>query len=238
VSGCESFRDLLAPLLEGELDEHEAARVRSHLGACAECRELAQALEQVVDAVAPLDHLQPPVGLAADLGSSPCRRWLGLLFRAVDRELDEANLNRLLAHLDACESCRRAWNDLSSIHQAGEALVPPPHLLQRCLAARRAPRQRRVLQRRTATAAAYVLAALVSLAVANPVTMARGRRAADSVQRLAATVSEGVGEAASDGKGELRVMLWRVWQWTNRQASVVRDALHSDDSPDDQQQGG
>jgi predicted anti-sigma-YlaC factor YlaD len=238
MSGCEPYRDLLTPLLEGELEADEAARVRAHLEACEECRELAEALEMVAGAVAPLDELQPPAGLADDLASSPCRRWLGLLFRAVDRELGEANLNRLLGHLDSCETCRRAWNDLSLIHQVGDAMVPPPHLLARCIAVRSRPRRRRVLGRHTASAAAYILAALVSLAVANPVTMTRGREAADTVQRLAATVSEEVSDVASDGRGELRVMLWRAWQWTSRQADAVRHVLVSDDDSDRQQQGG
>jgi hypothetical protein len=75
--------------------------------------------------------VEPSPRLRDALTASPCRCWLGLLFRAVDRELDEGGLTRLLAHLESCDSCRRAWGDLALIHQVGEALVPP-HTWRRC----------------------------------------------------------------------------------------------------------
>jgi predicted anti-sigma-YlaC factor YlaD len=213
----------MSAYLDGELDEPAAAAVRDHLASCADCAELAAALELVVESAAVLATAEPPQHLADDLASSPCRRWLGLLFRAVDRDISDSNLARLLTHLEACEGCRRAWNDLTLIHQVSEAMEPPPHLLARCIDIRRVRRAQQVIGKRTVAAAAYVLAVLASLLVGNPASIARGQEAAEAVKRVAASVTNGMAE---QGRGEMRVMLWRTWQWGARQAGAVRDTLH------------
>ena len=234
MSRCDDLRELLVPLVDGELDPTAAQEVEAHVADCASCRETLDALRLIADAVAPLDALEPPARLADDLASSPCHRWMGLLFAAVDRDIGEHNLERLLSHLEACPACRQAWNDLSLLHQAGDALAPPPGLAVRCAARRRHVRRRPILGARTATAAAYILAVLTTLLMGNPVTLARNP-AGDAVQRVAATVTEQAAAVAEDGRGEIRVMLWRALQWGERQAAAVRDLageLFSDESPD------
>jgi len=78
-----------------------------------------------------------------------------------------------------------------------------------------------ILGRRFATAAAYVLAMLTSLLIGNPVTLARNE-AGVTVQRVAETFSAEVADVAQEGRGEARVMLWRVWQWTRETAEDLR----------------
>ncbi len=231
MAGCDEIRDLLSAYVEGDLDADSAHRVERHLGGCRECTELAESVADIIAAGAVGSSLEPPVQLAADIGAAPCRRWLGLLYRAIDREISDANLSRLLTHLEGCPSCRRAWNDLSLMHQVGDAMTPPPGLLERCVAIRRRAAERRVIGRRTATAAAYLLAVLTSLVIGNPVTLARNQ-AADAVQRVASTVSQEVNQAALDGRGEARVVVWRAWRFLERQATLVRDALHLSEHKD------
>jgi hypothetical protein len=182
--------------------------------------------------------LEPPEHLARELSSSPCRRWLGLLFAAIDRDIGESNLSRLLSHLESCETCSRVWSDMTLIHQVGEAMVPPRQLLDRCVAIRHAHEIRPIMGRRTAVAAAYFLAILASLVV-NPVTLARNP-AAVAAQRVADTVTTGVTEVASDGRGEVRVMLWRAWNWGARQTASIREALEdfTHDTDSEPEQGG
>lgn len=226
---CTAARDLLDAYLEGELDTARADEVGGHLQACPECAELAETLSVLrADLAAVGSRLEPPAGLAGELAASPCRRWLGLLYRAVDRELPEAGLTRLIGHLDGCPSCRRAWNDLSLIHQAGEALAPPQGLLERCAATPRRALARKVIGRRTATAAAYLLAVLTSLTVGNPVTLARVQ-----AQRVAETVNEGVSGVAAEGRGEARLLVWRAWSFVERQVDLVRDAIGVEPVTDD-----
>lgn len=231
MTSCDEIRELISAYVEGELDTGSSAHVERHLGVCVECAELAETVADIVAAGATLSDLEAPPQLAADIGAAPCRRWLGLLFRAVDREISEANLSRLLTHLEACPSCRRAWNDLALIHQVGDAMTPPPGLIERCAASRRRAVERRVIGRRTATAAAYVLAVLTSLVIGNPVTLARNQ-AADAVQRVASTVSQEVNAVAADSRGEAKVVVWRAWRFLERQATLVRDSLHLSDNKD------
>jgi predicted anti-sigma-YlaC factor YlaD len=229
MSRCDEVQELLSAYLEGDLDEHTAREVKLHLTDCEECAGLTSTLELIAESVAPLRQLEPPRHLQSDVSDSPCRRWLGLLFSAVDREINETNLERLLSHLEVCPSCRRAWNDLTLIHQVGEAMAPPAGLLERCISVRRAIKIRPILSRRVAVAAAYVLAVLASLMVGNPVSIARS----PVVQRVAESVTTEVNQVAVEGRGELRVMAWRAWQWGNRQIAAVRDLLSSD-ADDDQ----
>lgn len=222
MTGCADIRDRLAALLDEPADTVLDAGVRTHLEACADCRELADSLTLIAEAVAPLDGLEPPSGLAREIASSPCRRWLGLLFHAVDREIGEANLTRLLSHLESCEGCRRTWNDLALIHQVSEALEPPDHLLGRCISVRWRPRRPKVLGRRTVAAAAYALAVISTLLFANPVSQAWRQDTLESAEQLTTTV---VDQVAERSRGTVEGLLMKTWHWTNRQAAVARDFL-------------
>lgn len=228
MMSCDHARNLLGELLDGELADDKRCELEDHLTSCADCRELFESLEVVAQTLPRLADLEPPPHLEHDLAETPCRRWLGLLHQAVDREIGERNLERLLSHLDGCATCRQAWTDLTLIHQVSNAMAPPPTLLQRCIDARRRVLQRPILSRRAATAAAYVLAVLVSLMVGNPVSIARS----PVVQRVTNVVTNEVSEVAEQGKGEIRVMLWRAWKWTERQATAVRDLVQPDGSGD------
>jgi anti-sigma factor RsiW len=223
---CDEAHDVLGQLQDGELSDELRRGLEQHLESCADCRELRETLQAIAEALPSLAELEPPPHLEHDLSASPCRRWLGLLHQAVDREIGERNLERLLSHLDGCATCRQAWTDLTLIHQVGSAMEPPPTLLQRCIDARRRVFRRPILSRRAATAAAYVLAVLVSLMVGNPVSIARS----PVVQRVTTVVTSEVSEVAEHGRGEVRVMLWRAWKWAERQATAVRDLVNPDDS--------
>ncbi len=226
---CTDVRDLLSLYLDGELEEGKACAVRDHLADCSECTELAETMELITGAGAALAGVEPPDYLADDLQASPCRRWMGLLFQAVDREISQHNLERLLTHLEACPSCRRAWQDLTLIHQVSEAMEPPPHLVNLCIRAReKRPSVRPILNRRLATAAAYLLAVLTSLIIGNPVTLARSQ-AGTTVGRVVDVVSTEVSEAAEEGRGEARIMLWRVWKWGESKVEAVRDFVSKSD---------
>jgi predicted anti-sigma-YlaC factor YlaD len=226
--GCEQSRELLGELLEGALPDETRLALDEHLAGCAECRETLDVLRMVTGALPSLAGLEPPPQLAADLAASPCRRWLGLLHQAADHEIDSRQLERLLAHLDGCAACRQAWQDLTLIRQVSDALEPPPGLLERCIAARRRIIRRPVLSRRAATAAAYLLAVLASLMVGNPVSIARS----PVVQRVTTAVSSEVSGVAEQGRGEVRVMLWRAWRWTERQLTAVAELVRPGDSAD------
>ena len=229
MSGCTDVRDLLSLYLEGELEEEQAITVREHLAECEDCAGILETLESIVEAGSALDELDPPDHLLSDLASSPCTRWLGLLFQAVDREISQHNLERLLTHLEACPSCRRTWQDLTLVHQVGDAMEPSQYLLKRCIAARdRKPEAPRLLNRRMATAAAYFLAVLTSLVIGNPVTLARSG-AGEAVGRVAEAVSTEVSGVAESGRGEARIMLWRVWKWGERKVEAVRDFVSKDE---------
>jgi predicted anti-sigma-YlaC factor YlaD len=233
MSGCTDIRDLLSLYLEGELEEEQAVLVREHLTECEDCAGIAETLESIVDAGSALDDLDPPEQLLSDLASSPCTRWLGLLFQAVDREISQHNLERLLTHLEACSSCRRTWQDLTLVHQVSDAMEPSQYLLKRCIAAReKRPEARPLLNRRMATAAAYFLAVLTSLVIGNPVTLARSG-AGEAVGRVAEVVSTEVSEVAVQGRGEARIMLWRAWKWGERKVEAVRNFVSRDEKADE-----
>ena len=224
---CTDVRDLFSLNLDGELEEEKACAVRDHLADCKECTELAETMELIAGAGALLADVEPPDHLAGDLQASPCRRWMGLLFQAVDREISQHNLERLLTHLEACPACRRAWQDLTLIHQVSEAMEPPPYLVNLCIRAReKRPKARPILNRRIATAAAYLLAVLTSLIIGNPVTLARSQAVADAVTTEVSVVAE-------QGRGEARIMLWRVWKWGERKVEAVRDFVSNSDEKDD-----
>jgi hypothetical protein len=235
MASCDQIRELLSAFLDGELNDADALRVSDHLAECAECGDLKETLDLITDTIAPVHEISPPAHLASDIAASPCRRWLGLLFAAVDRDIGQQNLDRLVPHLESCSSCRQAWNDLTLIHQVSDAMIPPPGLLERCITVRLKPALRPILSRRAATAAAYVMAVVASLTIGNPVSIARS----PVVQRVAETVTTEVTEVAAEGRGELRVMAWRVWQWGNRQVDAVRDMLlDSDEKPDSESEQG
>lgn len=225
---CSDFREHLSLYLEDELEASQATEVQEHLASCAECADLAETMSEVMGCGAILGDLEPPEGLAADLAESPCRLWLGLLFQAVDHEISDHNLRRLLSHLESCPSCRRTWQDMTLMHQVGEAIKPSQYLLKRCINARdRKPKTTPILNRRLATAAAYLLAVMTSLIVGNPVTLARSQ-AVPAVERVTEIVSTEVAEVAQQGRGEVRVMLWRVWKWGENKAAAVRSYFTSD----------
>lgn len=222
MTGCGDVRDLFSPYVEGELTDDARRRVEEHLDRCSSCSETLAAVRLVIEAGREVAKLEPPSDLEGRLTTTPCARWLDLLFRAVDHEVEPPALQRLLVHLESCVGCRRTWDDLSLMHQVGAALTPSPRLVARCdTVHQRPPRaSRRVLGVRTATAAAYLLAVLTTLVIGNPVTLAR-YRALGAVQQATEVVSGGVGEVASSGRGEVRVMVWRAWQWGRRQLKVL-----------------
>jgi predicted anti-sigma-YlaC factor YlaD len=229
MSGCSDVRDLLCAYLEGELEEQRMLEVREHLAGCEDCTGILETLESIAEAGATLEALEPPDHLLADLASSPCTRWLGLLFQAVDHEISQHNLERLLTHLEACPSCRRTWQDLTLIHQVSEAMEPSRYLLRQCIAAReKRPAVRPILNRRMATAAAYFLAVLTSLVIGNPVTLARSG-AGEAVERVAEVVTTEVSDVAEHGRGEARIMLWRLWKWGERKVEIVRELIRKDE---------
>ena len=221
MNTCDLTRERFSAYLEGDLESGEITTVESHLETCSECRETLHSVREILDIGRTMADLEPPAQLRVEVADSPCRRWLGLLFSAIDREISEANLDRLFQHLESCSSCRRAWSDFSLIHQVGDALTPPGHLLSRCLRPRRPFSARRVLGQRTATAAAYSLAILASLAIGNPVTLARYEASAP-MQQAGALFKDGISGAAETGRSEAKVMLWRAMNLGHRAADAAR----------------
>lgn len=221
MNTCTELRELFPAVLEDAATDAEIERVRAHVDGCADCAELFEAMGMVIGAGALLADADPPPGLADELASSPCRRWLGLLYQAVDREIAPPNLERLLTHLESCQSCRQVWHDLSLIHQVGEVMAPPNHLLQKCIMVRDAVAKITVLPRRTATAAAYILALLASVAIGNPTIIAQDLHSVATEK--VAKAATGVSEVAADGRGEARVALWRAMQWGEKKIDSVID---------------
>ncbi len=219
MNSCTAIRELFSAVHEGEADADTRSQVACHLETCQDCGELYATMRWISDTVQPLQNMVPPPDIAAHAGS-PCRRWLGLLFLAVDRELSEKSLNRLLSHLESCEGCRRAWNDMTLIHQVGDAMVPPPDLVGSCIAGRLRPLRRRFIGGRAAIAAAYAVAIAASLLIPKTVTQAR-----ETVGRVSDSVSVEVAEVAREGRGEARVIMWRAWQWSSRKARAVAGVL-------------
>jgi len=230
MNDCTDIRDLFAAVLENEATETEAERVRSHVEGCSECAEFFDAMSMIISTGDVMVEIEPPPLMGKELSANPCRRWLGLLHQAVDREISSTNLDRLLPHLESCESCRQAWHDLTLIHQVGEAMRPPNHLLDRCVRIREAVARITILPRRTATAAAYFLALLASLAIGNPTIIAQDLQtvATEKVTKAAS----GVSEVAAEGRGEARVALWRAMRWGEHKIDAVRgwiDGLRNND---------
>ncbi|RLE28086.1 MAG: hypothetical protein DRJ65_00770 [Acidobacteria bacterium] len=221
MNTCDLTRERFSLYLEGELESDAITTFENHIETCSECRETLDGLREILDFGRAMAQLEPPEQLRVEVADSPCRRWLGLLFSAIDREISEANLDRLFQHLESCSSCRRAWSDFSLIHQVGDALIPPDHLLSRCLRPRRPFSARRVLGQRTATAAAYSLAILASLAIGNPVTLARYEASAP-LQQASVLFKSGVSGAAETGRSEAKVMLWRAMNLGERAADAAR----------------
>lgn len=230
MSTCTDVRELFSRVLDGEADEVATAGVRDHLDGCPGCAEIFDAMADIIGAGELLADIEPPAHISGEISDSPCRRWLGLLYQAVDREISQPNLERLLAHLDACPSCRQVWQDLTLVHQVSDAMEPPTHLASACVRVRDAVARITILPRRTATAAAYVLALLATLAIGNPTIIAQEVQAVatESVSRAAT----GVSEVAADGRGEARVALWRAMKWGEGKIDAVRgwvDGLRDDD---------
>ncbi|MEJ2580701.1 MAG: zf-HC2 domain-containing protein, partial [Acidobacteriota bacterium] len=136
MSGCTGIRDLFSLYLEGDLEQKQVQEVREHVAGCEDCAGILETMQGIVEVGSSLGDLEPPDQLMSDLASSPCTRWLGLLFQAVDREISQHNLERLLTHLESCPSCRRTWQDLTLVHQVCDAIEPSQYLLKRCVAAR------------------------------------------------------------------------------------------------------
>lgn len=230
MNSCTEIRDLFSAVLENEASQAEAELVRTHIDGCAECAELYEAMGMIIGAGDFLADVEPPPHIGEELASSPCRRWLGLLFQAVDREITQPNLERLLTHLGSCPSCRRVWHDLTLIHQVGDAMAPPNHLLQKCIKVRETVARIAILPRRTATAAAYLLALLASLAIGNPTIIAQDLHSVATEK--VAKAATGVSEVAADGRGEFRVALWRALNWGEQKVNTVRgfvDRLRDND---------
>jgi hypothetical protein len=80
-----------------------------------------------------------------------------------------------------------------------------------------------------ATAAAYFLAVLTSLVIGNPVTLARSG-ADEALGRVAEVVSSEVSDVAEQGRGEARIMLWRLWKWGERKIEAVREFVSRDEA--------
>ncbi|MCG6947982.1 MAG: zf-HC2 domain-containing protein [Acidobacteria bacterium] len=233
MPGCTEIRDLFSLYLEGDLEQKQVQAVREHVAECEDCAGILETMQGIVEVGSSLGNLEPPDQLMSDLASSPCTRWLGLLFQAIDREISQHNLERLLTHLEACPSCRRTWQDMTLVHQVCGAIEPSQYLLKRCIAAREKPAEvRPILNRRMATAAAYLLAVLTSLIIGNPVTLARSG-AGEAVSRVADAVGTEVNSVAETGRGEARIILWRAWKWGERKVEALRGFLDRDDAPEE-----
>ncbi len=233
MSGCDEIRGLFSAYVEGELDAHDQARVRAHLAGCPDCSSLLETFNMVIATGQEIRSIEPPSSIADTIGSSPCSRWQSCLFDATDRNLPADVLPRLLEHLESCPACRQTWDDLTLIHQVQAAITPPPGLAETCCAVpfrQRRRRPRRVMGIRTATAAAYLLAIVTTLTVGNPVTLARNE-AGGVIRHTRTAVHYGFDRLVSNGKGELRLAIWQVWQWGERQVHVVRSVLGVDRPP-------
>lgn len=90
---CEAVRDNLSAYLDGELTAAEAAAVRDHVEACAECRELPWRNCATVDLLGGLGCCEAPAHLAEDVQQEIERR---LLLAELSVPVDEAPQERLL----------------------------------------------------------------------------------------------------------------------------------------------
>lgn len=59
---CENCKNLISPFLDNELDERQAADMRSHLGVCADCQRMCEEFTAILDASASesSSELMPP----------------------------------------------------------------------------------------------------------------------------------------------------------------------------------
>jgi len=165
-----------------------------------------------------------------------CERWRLLLFGAMDGGVGEDELEPLLDHLAACPACTAVWTALSTAREVLAPLQPPPRLLERC---RRIPwvaRSRRIPGVRTAAALAYVLAVAVSLFLGNPVTLAR-QEVHTAARTVGRTVTARVREVREDGRGELRLMVWRIWRLGEDTVDAVHRILHPERNREDFRKG-
>ncbi len=60
MMNCEQVKELLGPLLDGELPQEVADAVDAHLGSCALCHEEAATLEQSCDFLRRVGPVEPP----------------------------------------------------------------------------------------------------------------------------------------------------------------------------------
>ena len=224
MNRCDRIRELLPSFVEGRLEPRDVEAVEAHLETCGACRETVEALRLVGSAGSLVEAITPPAHLEEALTATPCARWLGMLHSAVDHELEPSSLARLLGHLETCEGCRRAWDDLTLIHQVGAAMTPPADLEHRCRnLGNLGRRESRILGFRTATAVAYLLAVLTTLLLGNPVTLARNE--SGIFHQAKTVVRETVTTVTDESRGEIRLMLWRTWQWGRQQATVLRELV-------------
>lgn len=215
MSSCDRFRDLLVPWVDGELSDEDSRAVATHVDACPSCAGLVEALRSVNEATKGFRELEPPTDIGRRIAADPCKPWLALLFAALDGELPEDDLERLLEHMETCAGCRAVWSGLA-VGTELQHLTPPARLIRRCAQVPHRREWRPLPGARTAAAAAFVLAALVSLLLGNPVSLAR-----QGASSLTKSVHNEVREAADDGRGELRLAMWNVWQWGRSTMSSV-----------------
>ena len=150
ATGCDRIAELLPWFLSGALEDSEAAEVRQHLGACADCRaELAEA----ADVWRLMDEHPASAELAA--------------YVEAPLSLSEATRADLEQHLMQCSECR------GLVDPAFEALPKAPvRRRARRAAVASSPASRPAIQRWMSVAAA--LAAVTVLAVLGWMSVANG----------------------------------------------------------------
>ncbi len=227
MSCTSHFRELLPSWAADELEPSKARTVERHLEECQECRALADELRRIRRDLEPIRDLLPPTDLEGTLSGSACSRWRRVLFTAMDGELQEEELPALLEHLDDCPDCSSVWTAMSALRQVGPSLTPPPGLALRCQRIPWLARRRKVPGARTALAVAYVLAVAVSLLLGNPVAMAR-REVRTAADRVGQRVETHVQAVEDEGRGELRLLVWRIWRMGERTATAVQKIFETD----------
>ncbi len=234
MSCTDPLRNLLPAWVAGELDGPEAGRVEAHAAACPECAGLAETLREIAGATEPFGTVEPPDGLETTVSGRSCPRWQAALTAALDGELPEDRLGQLLEHMESCAGCSAVWTALTVLREAGEALTVPPGLEARCRAVPGAERSFSLPGTRTAVAVAYAAALVVSLVLGNPVALARNQMHAVT-GHIGRTVRTGVVTLRDEGRGELRMLVWRAWRMGNGVAAVVRSAFRpvTGSGPDD-----
>ncbi len=227
MSCTSRFRELLPVWAAEELELPEARSVEKHLEECVECRLLGEELRRIRRDLEPIRDLDPPTHLEEGLSGSACSRWRRVLFTALDGELPEEELPALLEHLDDCPDCSGVWTALSALRQVGPSLAPPPGLALRCQRIPWVVRRRRIPGARAALAMAYVLAVAVSLLLGNPVALAR-REVQTAADRVGQRVENHVQAVEDEGRGEFRLLVWRIWRMGERTATAVQKIFEND----------